>query len=98
MRTAVAVIYVLRLSGAQRAFTYEFDRNGILAREDVGTSITLPWGVVRGVDESSAAFRFYIRPMRAFYFPKRAFDAQDLPALRTLLSEKLGARARLKKG
>lgn len=96
MRTAVAVVYVLRLSGGQRAFTYEFDRNGLLAREEVGTSITLPWSVVRRVDESSVAFRFYIRPMRAFYFPKRAFDVRDLPALRALLSEKLGTRARLK--
>ena len=94
----VIVALSSRLSKEQRNVTYELGQDSVLLRDETGATSTLPWTIVRRASESRAAFRLYLRPLRAIYFPKRAFAPQDIPALRALLSDKLGARAKLAKG
>ncbi len=95
---AVAVTFTsLRQSKDQRAISYEVGADSIVVRDRTGMALTTPWTVVRRATESARAFRLELKPMGSRYIPKRAFAAADLIALRGLIGEKLGGKAKLRK-
>lgn len=95
---ATVAITGLRMSVDQRRISYELDEAGVATRDGTGASLTCPWTNVRKARETSRAIRLSLKPMGSRYIPKRAFEANDLPALRALLREKLGAAAKLRGG
>jgi uncharacterized membrane protein YhaH (DUF805 family) len=97
LMVAIAAIFAMRLSKAQRAITYEIGPDAVSMRDETGTTVMTAWSIIRRATESSAAYRLYTRPMGMRYIPKRAFAAGDLAALRALLIEKLGTAANLRK-
>lgn len=87
----------LRLRKEQLMIAYAFGPDGIEMRDGRGVTMTTPWSVVAKARERKAAIRLSLKPLGSRYVIKRAFAPDDLTALRALLTEKLGAKAKLRK-
>ena len=86
----------LRLRKEQLMIAYAFGPDGIEMRDGRGVTMTTPWSVVAKARERKAAIRLSLKPLGSRYVIKRAFAPDDLRALRALLTEKLGPKARLR--
>ena len=96
LRTAViAIAFTVQLGREQRAMSYAIGDESIVLRDQTGTTLTTPWGVVRRARETKRAFRFELR-LGTRYIPKRAFAGDDIVLLRQLLTLKLGKKAKLR--
>ena len=93
----LVTLFSLRMSKEQRDISYVIDESGLVLRDKTGAAITAPWTVVRRAREDRRAFRLAMKPMGERYIPKRAFAADEVAALRALIAEKLGAKAKLRK-
>lgn len=91
------VFFALRLGKDQRKMTFELGSDAIVIADGTGATLTTPWSVVRRARESKRAINLNLRPMGIRYIPRRAFVLADIPALRALIGEKLGAKAKLAK-
>jgi len=91
---AMIAVGVRRMSPQQRDVTYELDGERVVLRDAAGNSVSSPWTEVRTCRERPAGFVLAIGP-GARWLPKRAFAPEVLPALRALIRERLGPRARL---
>lgn len=86
----------LRLRKEQLLIHYAFGTDGIAVHDGRGVTMTTPWSVVGKARESATAIRLSLKPMGSRYVIKRAFTPDDLRALRAMLREKLGPKARLR--
>jgi hypothetical protein len=91
-----AVVH-LRSSKEQCDVAYEFAAAGLTVRDATGAAAICPWSVIVRARETRRAIRLDIRPLSSRYVPTRAFAPGDLARLRLLLSEKLGAAAKMRK-
>jgi hypothetical protein len=85
-----------RLSGAQRQVTYLVTREQIETRDAADAAIIVPWNGVKRCFESRSGFALRLKPAGLRWLPKRAFGSDATLALRRLIADKLGARARLR--
>lgn len=88
----------LRTSPEQKRVTYEIDSKRIVCRDVAGTELTIPWSSVRWCRENSLGFTFAVRPTGVIWLPKQSFTTSAVGALRTLVSDNLGKRAKLSQG
>jgi nitrate reductase NapE component len=91
---AMIAVGVRRMSPQQRDVTYELDGERVVLRDAAGNSVSSPWTEVRTCRERPAGFVLTVGP-GARWLPKRAFAPEVLPALRALIRERLGDKAKL---
>ncbi len=95
-RALVAFSY-WQLGNPQKVVTYVVDAEGIATRDATGAAISLPWNVLRGCIESKSGFAFAMRPSGTRWLVKRAFNTDEVDALRWLIKAKLGEAAGIDK-
>ncbi len=93
---AIVALSRLRSGKEQLAIVYAFGPDGIEIRDGRGVTMTTPWSVVAKARERKSAIRLSLKPLGSRTVIKRAFAPDDLQALRALLTQKLGPKARLK--
>jgi hypothetical protein len=93
-----STVSYLRTSPEQKRVTYEIDSKRIMFRDAAGTELAIPWSSVRWCREDSLGFTLAIRPTGVIWLPKQSFTTGAVGALRTLVSDNLGERAKLSQG
>jgi hypothetical protein len=87
-----------RASSDPQTIRYHFCADGL----DVGSQKRagwLPWEAFSGAVETGSAFLLFLTPGEHYLLPKRCFDnSSDVDAVRRLLRQELGSRARLSRG
>ena len=91
----VSTVSYFRTSPEQKRITYEIDSKRIMYRDAAGTELAIPWSSVRWCRENSLGFTLAVRPTGVIWLPKRSFTTTAVGALRTLVSDNLGKRAKL---
>jgi hypothetical protein len=85
-----------RLAEAQKQITLTIDDDAVVIRDGLGAAVNIPWSMVKRCVETRGAFAIVLRPAGHRWLPKRAFTAEALGELKSLLHQKLGDAARLR--
>ena len=94
----IRTVAYLRASPEEKQVSYEIDSKRISHRDAAGTEIAIPWSSVRWCRENSLGFTLAVRPIGVIWLPKQSFTTSAVGALRSLVNDNLGKRAKLLRG
>jgi hypothetical protein len=86
--------YEKQLQDSRHPQALALDEDGYVATSFSGTA-RRHWTAIPRAVETKEFLLFYVAKQYAIFLPKRAIPAAELPAVRRLLREKLGDRAKL---
>jgi hypothetical protein len=86
-----------RLSQEQKRVSYRVTADQIVTSDGAGAAVTIPWSGIKRCRETRSGFVLRLKPAGLRWLPKHAFSDDAVTVLRSLIADRLGAQAKLRK-